>query len=229
MGNCENLHETQFRKSFRYWQKKDDYCKGSKLFSKDDEKELDLLQEELLHYYRDILPPEISLTFTRYFDERTTKTECQEFFNEQELQVRRRTSENIFTHVSAGGKIGVGVKFHHLRQNAKLNEVSKKTKTTTAVVSTTCYNNLKKFEVKPVLDEINFLKTAKKIHSATNPHDRYKALNETIHRIRKFEKNPMSIPIVPFHCGGSFTIDAIAESAEETEQVVLLQSQAQKN
>ena len=134
--------------------------------------------------------------------------------------------ENVFKQLGSDGQfsnqgIGIGLKLHHLKSNTDLNEVSRNRKTTKAVVSTTCYNHLKKFTVRPVLDEMNFLKTARKIYFETNPHDRYRALNETINTILTFQENPIKIPIVPFHCGGSFTIDAIAESTEETEFTIL--------
>ena len=226
--NEELRFNNQFRQSFRYWQKKVNESKidSIKRFSKKDKKEMDLLQQELLDYYRGILPPEISLKFTSYFDDRTAKTECQEFFSEEELEVRRRMNENVFTRLGSNGKlsipgIGLGVKFHHLKSSTNLNEESRRTKTTTAVVSTTCYSHLKKFTVKPVLDEINFLNTARKIHLETNPNDKYLALNKTIQTIREFQKNQICIPIIPFHCGGSFTIDAIAHSTEETEFAIL--------
>ena len=221
--------ESSIGKSFKYWKKLDSNkpVERGKKDSKIDERkyEIETLRDELLDKYRNTLPDGISLEIINYFDDRITTFESEDYKSEEELHIKRtKENDNLAEKISKmtgeglydgiGFAAGIGLQ-RQISKSSKYEELDIE-KTNEAIVSTTCFCHVKKFDVKPVLDEKSIVKTAKQIFTADNPIHRYQALDETIETIKKFKTETKSVPTVSFYCGGSFTIDASAKSLKST-------------
>ena len=193
--------------------------------TENEEKEVKILKKKVVDFYRDSLPEGISLGIYNYCDDRRSHYDRADFTSEKELMEERCKANSkmhaVGVHAKGSGSIfGVSVSAEvNYEQDSssmshKINQSGKKSRE--AVVSTICYSHVKKFYAKPILDEIT-KNTAKKIVTEDNPTERFEALKEIERIARKFKETPTTIPIVPFYCGGSFTIDATARSSEETD------------
>ena len=183
------------------------------------------LREKALNFYGEYLPKGFSIQVCNLDDYRCSYYDSKIYVSEKELL--EKNEEVFVSKKDFGIKLGSDVPLvdleagiHHQRIKAELTSEGTKNSAKEAVVSTICYSYVKKFKTKLTLDE-NILKTAKNIILVKKEKERYEALNEVLSLMENFDENPVEVPLVPFFCGGSFTVDAIARSSTETEFSVL--------
>ena len=180
------------------------------------------LHKKVNNFYANSLPQGISLEIVSIIDNKISKIEKREFSSETDL-LKSRAKENSQLK-DFGLKVEGSAKFlsSNFSANAGLENTSSKKdnenmvskiQSKEAIVSTICSLYVKKFKVKPALNE-TILETARKIVTAESNSDRYEALDSIIKTVKKINDNLESLPLVSFNCGGRFIIDAYAKSSE---------------
>ena len=94
---------------------------------------------------------------------------------------------------------------------------------TEVTVSNGCNYYVRKFDLKPILDEKTVM-IAKDIISDHSPVKRFKALDEILHLMKD---EPM-LELSSFYCGGSFTIDSVASCSEVMDATILTREAMKK-
>ena len=208
--------------------------------SKEDKEDISSLTGKVIDFYGNSLPPGISVKIFNYFNDRSSHYSRKEFTSERQLHkyrtetFKRSKGFGAYLGLSAGlleSIFGIGVLVDSGAKKGRSSQFERNAdseeKTKEAVVSTICYLHVKKFHVRPVLEE-DIVRTARKIITEDNPFDKYAALASTLKFLKTFQDNPKTFFSVPFYCGGSFTIDAIATSTKEQEFSLLAREATKK-